>query len=119
MEMKPSEVLERAYALLCEPGKRVKGVYASEAPPAPNGQPRGNLHLYGNDPRAVCFCSIGVVQHVLGSDDGVHRAYDFLSGGANAVAPDFGIPWVNDHGTDEQFHAMWKGAIQLAKEAGQ
>lgn len=113
--MNTIEIIERAHALLCQPGKRTKGVYARDESSEP---------VYGYEPSAVCFCAKGALQHVVGSEQEYRwgnasiRAQKLLDDAACKVTNDrhMSLIMVNDDGTDEELHATFHTAIAMARE---
>lgn len=110
--LKPSEVLERAAALIEPAGRWIKRDYARYSR-------RGRLSVDPTDPRAGCFCLRGAVWCVEGCPDGatrrfLDRYFHTISGGFSPVA------FNDDAGrTQAEVVTALREAADLARSEGQ
>lgn len=97
--MNTLEVLKAGRNLISDPQKWVQGTYAKNI----DGWP-----IYGNNAAAVCFCSIGAVQHVTGMCHNIETetVCEVLSNAAGMH-----IAYYNDAHSHEEVLAVWDRAI--------
>jgi hypothetical protein len=110
MEMKTSEILRAAKALIEDPDHWVQGTYARpyrEADPV-------NNHLMGNDPRATCWCSMGALQKAL---DGfsIDESWLKYEKTLNKITEPVSMLTYNDTHTHAEVMKVWDRAIALAE----
>ena len=107
---KPSEALRAARELLSDRKRWIKGDLALNA--------EGDSVFWGFDPQAVCWCSIGAIEHAIGRDDYQVRrsSIDFLAYAVDKFVPDWNDAKRRKHA--EIIEGFTK-AIALAEEAGQ
>lgn len=102
--MNTLEVLKAGRKLISDPRKWTQDTYARDS---------DGLCVSGEDAAAVCFCSIGAVQHVTGKCHNIEteKVCEILSEAAGMH-----IAYYNDKHSHEDVLAVWDRAI-AAKEA--
>ncbi len=106
------ENLKAAKALIADPKNWIQGDYAQGAVYDPTIS-------MGNDPGAVCFCSLGALQKV---GDTMHEEElpesKYLLDALDTLNTEFvSVPGYNDNSTHAEVMVLWDRAIQLAEAA--
>lgn len=105
---KPSELLIAAKAVIADPRKFTRGVLARDV---------DGFCVPPNNPKAVCFCSVGALSHVTplnhGADELNNDAFNYLYRVACANQY-FGVADYSDQHSHTEVMAMWDAAIALA-----
>lgn len=107
LQMKPSEILIAAKTVISDEANWTKGSFARDA----EGVSLGD----GYDNSAVCFCSLGAIEHVTKADIGDTPAITYLSIAAFDISLST-IEELNDHSSHAMVMQMWDLAIDLALE---
>lgn len=106
--MKTSEILIAAKALIENPENWVRGDYARPAKDSSDS-------IYGNDPKATCFCSLGALQRINNDEDHCTTGHEYLHHVA-MTGYDKSIVDVNDEHDHQEVMALWDKAIEKAKQ---
>lgn len=117
------QILEEAWALLQQPDGWTRGSFAANKAGTPTTI---------QDPTATCFCSLGAVGRVAGTDGeflernkphrysqeaAAHEAYTILTQAAREVRNTSSIIAINDGASSlKSIAPLWERAIELAKE---
>lgn len=111
--MKTSEILIKAKEVIVNPENWIQNYYAYNK----NGSPVGR----GTHPDAVCFCSVGALQKVVGSNVPDNASEEFLN--SNKIreltkvlgeAAGETITEYNDSHTHSAVMEVWDKAIELS-----
>lgn len=97
--MKTSEILIKAKEVIANPENWIQGSYAID---------KDNNTAYGFNKNTVCFCSIGAIQKVLGSNK-LNKAENFLREAAGCNIVEY-----NDEHTHSEVMEVWDKAIKNA-----
>ena len=105
--MKISNRLIAGKKLIENPDNWIKGHYAKFTK-------NDVSHLYGNDPEATCFCSIGALQRVNANNFHWGDGTRYLDIAAHQLFT-LSVTSVNDDLDHKDVMRMWDHAIALAK----
>jgi hypothetical protein len=105
--MKISEKLIAGKKLIENPDNWIKGYYAKIK--------KGDAsHVSGNFPEATCFCSIGAIQRVTGTNHHWGDCVNYLDKAAVRLF-ESSITNANDELPHESVMVIWDKAIEIAK----
>lgn len=112
--MKISEILKAGKAVIADPKNFTQdGSYAKVSK-------ESDVSVYGNDPEATCFCSIGALQRVNGEGDHNVRGVGYLDIALSQLTlpgPRYmHITSANDNFPHETVMKIWDRAIELAEK---